>query len=66
MKKQFGDRAFVGQNLDKIGRAGEDLGAFLKSLVGNTKRLMLVIGALAGLGLIVFVWAMVRGARKRK
>jgi len=57
---------FVDENLAKISSAGAFLGRGLRKVFKNTSRGFIVVGILAVCGLVVFIWAIIDGARKKR
>lgn len=65
MKKKDNDGIYIDRELDKINEVGENLGGFLGGLVKNLRKIAIVVGALATVGLMVFIWSVIKGARDK-
>ena len=59
-------RSFVQRRLDGIEVLGRGVGRGIAWVLGNSRRIAGAVLAIAGFGLLVFIWAVVRGARSRK
>jgi hypothetical protein len=57
---------FVEEKLDLISRAGGFVGKILRSIFGKTSRGIVAVGVLSLFGLIVFIWGIIDGVRRKK
>jgi hypothetical protein len=57
---------FVDENLERFGKAGDAFGQFLRNFFSKTKNGFLVVGILSLVGLVVFLWGVFDGARKKR
>jgi hypothetical protein len=59
-------QSFVERELDRIEDTGQKVGRTFRSIAAFVKKFAFVIWILAGFGLLVFIWSMVRGFREKK
>jgi hypothetical protein len=56
----------VDERLEKISNAGNFFGQGLRKIFKKTSKGFIVVGILAFCGLVVFIWGIYDGARKKK
>jgi hypothetical protein len=57
---------FIDEKLEKMGDAGGFIGQAIRKIFRGTSKGFLVVGILAFCGLVVFIWGIYDGARKKK
>jgi hypothetical protein len=57
---------FVDEKLEKISNVGGFVGQVIRKIFSKTSKGFIIVGILAICGLVVFIWGIVDGARKKK
>ncbi len=63
--KTFDEEKLIKKELDTISHAGEKFGEFLRTTFTTIKRFAWILGILTGVGLLVFLWSIFMGFRKK-
>jgi len=56
---------FVEEKLDFINQTGDFIGKMLRNIFGKTSKGIAAVGILSFFGLIVFIWGVIDGVRRR-